>query len=174
MTQLPLQKTWIRILLTLLTAAMMVVIFFFSSQNAEKSDQTSGRVSKVIVKVVHPEYEKSTEEKKAEIFNGVQHAVRKTAHFSEYLALGILLRLCLESWFGHRARKSRSLFLAGLAGGAAYACTDEAHQLAVAGRYGEWTDVLVDSGGVLAGAAAASLLIRLTERRRAAKHNAEE
>lgn len=161
MTHLPLQRTWIRILLTLLTAAMMVVIFFFSSQNAEKSDQTSGRVSKVIVKVVHPEYEKSTEEKKTEIFNGVQHAVRKTAHFSEYLALGVLLRLCLESWFGKR----KFLFPAAWAGGTLYACTDELHQMLSDGRSAMWQDVLIDSSGVLTGVAVATLVLTLICRR---------
>ena len=96
MIQSPLQKTWIRILLTLLTVAMMVVIFQFSAQDAAKSDQTSGKISQAVVTVVHPEYEKSSEEKKTEIFNSVQHAVRKTAHFSEYLALGVLLMIPLQ------------------------------------------------------------------------------
>ena len=36
-----LQQTWVRILLTVLTAAMMALIFFFSTEPAEKSDATS-------------------------------------------------------------------------------------------------------------------------------------
>lgn len=168
------QRNWVRIVTTLLTAAVMVMIFCFSTENADESNERSGFFSGVLVRLIHPDFEQMDPAQQQTAFDDAQVIVRKCAHFTEYAMLGFLIRLCLESWFGHRARKSRSLFLAGLAGGAAYACTDEAHQLAVAGRYGEWTDVLVDSGGVLAGAAAASLLIRLTERRRAEKHNAEE
>ena len=94
------------------------------------------------------------------IYDTVQHIVRKCAHFTEYLILGFLIRLCFESWFGHRARKGRILALAGFGTGAAYACTDEAHQLAIDGRSGQWTDVLVDCSGVLAGAALGTLMIK--------------
>ena len=76
-----------------------------------------------------------------------------------------MIRLCLESWFGHRMKKARILALIGFGAGAGYACTDEAHQLAIDGRSGQLTDVLVDSSGVLGGAVLGTLLIRSLNRR---------
>ena len=52
-----LQRMWVRILLTVLTAAMMTLIFFFSTEPAERSDATSGRVSMTVISVVHPDFE---------------------------------------------------------------------------------------------------------------------
>ena len=97
----------------------------------------------------------------------MQHIVRKCAHFTEYMVLGLMLRLCLESWFGRKVRKSRSLTIAGFCGGTIYACTDEFHQLLIEGRSGQWSDVLVDGSGVLLGVLIAALLIRRINRRNA-------
>ena len=93
--------------------------------------------------------------------------VRKCAHFTEYMVLGFLLRLCLESWFGHRMKKYRILALIGFGAGTAYACTDEAHQLGVEGRSGAWKDVLVDAGGVLLGVALGTMLVKTLNRKSA-------
>ena len=90
----------------------------------------------------------------------MQHVIRKCAHFSEYMILGFLIRLCFESWFGHRLRKYRILALTGFLAGTAYACTDEMHQKSIEGRSGQWSDVLVDASGVLAGVILGTLLIK--------------
>lgn len=155
MTNAWLQKTWVRILLTVLTAAVMVLIFCFSMQNAEHSDQTSGRFAQQVIHTLHPDYETYPPEKQKEIYDGVQHIVRKAAHFTEYMILGILLRLCLESWFGRR----KYLPAAAWGFGTIYAGTDELHQLMTDGRSGQWTDVLLDSSGVLTGVVIASLVL---------------
>ena len=76
------------------------------------------------------------------------------------MLLGFLSRLCLESWFGHRMKRNRILALIGFGAGTAYACTDELHQLAIDGRSGQWTDVLVDSSGILAGVTLGTLLVK--------------
>ena len=141
----------------------MAMIFAFSTENAEQSDRRSGTFSTLVLKVTCPDYDSLTPEGQKAAYDSVQHLVRKCAHFIEYMMLGFALRLCLESWFGHRAKKQGALY-AGAAGlGAAYAGTDEIHQLAIDGRSGQWTDVLVDASGVLAGAALAGLLIRLIQ-----------
>ena len=49
--------------------------------------------------------------------------------------------------------------------GALYACTDELHQIRTDGRSGQFTDVLLDSCGVLAGVLLGVLFLRLLERR---------
>lgn len=153
------QKTWVRIVTTLLTAAVMLMIFFFSTENAEQSDNTSGRISLTIIRMIHPEYERLSESLQREIYDATQRIVRKIAHFSEYFMLGFLARLCLESWFGKRERKNRMLAFTSIGAGLAYACSDELHQMYVAGRAGAWTDVLVDGSGVISGAMLASMLI---------------
>ena len=50
---------------------------------------------------------------------------------------------------------------------AAYAATDEFHQLFVPGRSGQLSDVILDSAGALAGVAAFTVLCWLINRRKA-------
>lgn len=158
------QKTWVRVLTSGLTLGLMIMIFAFSTQNAEKSDRTSGFISGTVVRMVYRDYEQMDPERQQSVYADTQHIVRKCAHFTEYMLLGFMLRLCLESWFGHRSRGKRSLFAGALCAGIMYACTDEIHQLMIDGRSGQWTDVLVDSSGVLVGVIAGILLIgRLTQ-----------
>ena len=167
MTETGWQRSWVRILTTLLTAAVMVMIFAFSTEDAEHSDRTSGLISRRVLSIIHPEYEQLEESRQKLLYDDMQHIVRKCAHFTEYMVLGLMLRLCLESWFGRKVRKSRSLTIAGFCGGTIYACTDEFHQLLIEGRSGQWSDVLVDGSGVLLGVLIAALLIRRINSRNA-------
>lgn len=155
MTQNGLQRKPIRILLTFLTVAMMALIFCFSMEPAEKSDKTSGTLSQAFISIVYPDYVHFSSQRQSSIFDRVQHYVRKAAHFTEYTLLGFLIRMCLESWIGNR----RGNCLTGLGIGTLYAVTDEIHQLLIDGRSGQWSDVLIDSGGVAAGAAIAALVL---------------
>ena len=156
-----LKKNRIRILLTVLTLAVMTQIFLFSTETAERSDETSGRFSRKVIDVLYPEFDQYTPERQQELYDEVQHAVRKTAHFSEYMLLGIMIRLCLESWFGRKRWLCPVSWLAGTL----YACTDEMHQILTDGRSGQWTDVLLDSAGVLAGVLAVLLITTLIRRK---------
>lgn len=167
MTETGWQRSWVRILTTLLTAAVMVMIFAFSTEDAEHSDRTSGLISRRVLSIIHPEYEQLEESRQKLLYDDMQHIVRKCAHFTEYMVLGLMLRLCLESWFGRKVRKSRSLTIDGFCGGTIYACTDEFHQLLIEGRSGQWSDVLVDGSGVLLGVLIAALLIRRINSRNA-------
>ena len=141
------------------------MIFAFSMENAEQSDLRSGVFSRTVISILHPGYEQMEPDRQKTIYDSIQHAVRKTAHFTEYLLLGFMIRLCLESWFGSRMKKLSPLALIGFSAGTAYACTDEMHQLAIEGRSGQWTDVLVDGSGVLAGVMLGTLLIRRINRK---------
>ena len=169
MTRTGWQKTWVRIVTTLLTAAILVMIYCFSMENADESDKRSGVISLAVIGILHPDYEQMDEARQQALYDETQFAVRKCAHFLEYLLLGFMTRLCLESWFGHRVRNRWLLALIGFGAGTAYACTDEAHQLRIDGRVGAWTDVLVDGCGVLTGAALGTLAVRTVNRRTAAK-----
>ena len=144
------QRTWVRVLMTGLTVAVMILIFLFSMEPAEESDHTSGRLSRKVIAALYPDFDRKTPEEQQRIYDSVQHTVRKAAHFTEYTLFG----------------KRRGLFPAAWVLGTLYAGTDELHQLLIDGRSGQWTDVLIDSGGVLTGAAAAALLIYLLNLRR--------
>ena len=160
------QQTWVRIITTILTLCVMTVIFAFSTQNAERSDNTSGIISKAIISVLYFDYGSQTPKKQQEIYDRVQYIVRKCAHFTEYTLLGFMLRLCLESWLGHRMRKRHILLLLAFICGALYAGTDEWHQRLIDGRSGQLTDVLLDSCGVLFGTLLGSRMIVMTERKK--------
>ena len=160
-----LQRIWIRILLTVLTVALMVQIFCFSMETAERSDATSRKYAEQVISLLHPDYERYPEDQQQVLLNEVQHVVRKLAHFTEYAALGLLMTLCLMSWFGRRQRTG----FAAWAGGTFYACTDELHQLLTDGRSGQWTDVLIDSSGVLTGVLLVRLVIHLMRLRKKRK-----
>jgi VanZ like family len=74
--------------------------------------------------------------------------LRKIAHGAEYAVLGFLLLRAI----GNEA--------AGLAGGIAYAISDEIHQHFVPGRQAAVLDVLVDTAGVAVGVYAVPRLLR--------------
>lgn len=157
------QQTWVRIMTTVLTVAMMVLIFCFSTEDAAHSDRTSGKISSEVVHVVHPDYDQKPPQIQKVYFDDAQHIVRKTAHFTEYLLLGLLIRLCLESWFGSR----KGMLPVAWGAGTIYAGTDELHQLMIDGRSGQLTDVMIDSCGVLTGALIANLILhRLLSKKR--------
>ena len=160
------QQAWVRTLTTLLTALVMIMIFGFSRQDAAASNDTSGFISGAVISVLYRDYDTQDPEARKVIYDRVQVVVRKCAHFSEYTLLGFLIRLCLESWFGHRIRKRHTLPLTAFAGGAAYAATDEWHQKLVNGRSGEWADILLDSCGVLFGVFIANRLITVSGKRK--------
>ena len=165
------QRKRIRAVTTLLTLAVMGMIFFFSTQDATRSDQTSGVITRDVINVVHPNYEHYEPARKMSIYNTVQYLVRKCAHYSEYTLLGFMLRLCLESWLGRKLRHRRKLLiLFSLLIGACYAGTDEVHQLLIDGRSGQLLDVLLDSCGVFTGTLLGTLTVwgtaRLNRRRR--------
>ncbi len=160
-----LQSKRARSLLTVLTVAVMILIFCFSMEPAEKSDETSGILARQVINILYPEYDHYSETQRTEVYDNIQTVVRKTAHYTEFAVLGLLLRLCLESWFG----KQRWLVPAGWAAGTVYAGTDEIHQTLVAGRTAQWADVLLDSAGVLTGVLLAVLAVCLIRKRHTRK-----
>jgi len=149
------QRGWVRAVTTLTTVLIMAVIFLFSMQPAVDSDRTSGVISLQVARLIRPEFDSLPEDEKTDYFNRVQTVVRKCAHFLEYWALGLSLRLCLESWLFRRRRLGWAAWL----GGAAWAVIDEIHQTIVDGRAGQLPDVALDGFGVLCGVLLGTWLI---------------
>lgn len=134
----------------ILALVWMCVIFAFSAQTKEESSAVSEGFSYRIVNstglLLHLHID---EEQIREIANAIEGFVRKGAHMTEYAILTILLYIWLGRWQMSKVRMScMAIIIAAL-----YACSDEIHQLFVAGRAGRVSDVLVDSAGAIVGLA---------------------
>ena len=79
---------------------------------------------------------------------------------SEYAVLAILFGLTIREY------KPEPWLLLALAATAAYAATDEFHQLFVPGRSGQLKDVLIDTAGGALGLVLLALILYLKRRRK--------
>lgn len=120
-----------------LVAICMGVIFYLSSKNADDSAMLSDEVKNLFGL-------------KWGIF-----IIRKCAHFLEFTGLAVLIFNALYRTCG-RTRPYLTFILT-----AAYAVSDEIHQLFVEGRACRAFDVLVDSLGAAAGIIALYILMEL-------------
>lgn len=116
-------------------AACMSVIFFLSAQKASDSQALSDSLLLLLK------------------FGLTSDFIRKCAHCLEFMGLAVLLFNALYRTFGFFRP-----FMA-FAITAAYAVSDELHQLFVEGRACQLSDVLIDSLGAAAGIAALSLAV---------------
>ena len=133
-------KKIIKIILVLLC---MITIFTFSSDSADESTKKSDglivRISEFLVG-----HRLSPEERQERIDKYVT-IIRKGAHLTIYLILGFLLISLVKEY---RQVDIKALLIALLIA-ILYACSDEIHQLFVSERSGKFTDVLVDSIGII-------------------------
>ena len=142
-------RTWSTIA-GVLALIWMCVIFAFSAQTREESGAVSEGFSYRMVNTtglllrLHLD-----EEKLREIAHAIEHFVRKGAHMTEYAVLAILLYVWISRWQISRIRMACAAVILT----AFYACTDEFHQVFVAGRAGMVSDVMVDSAGAVLGLA---------------------
>lgn len=134
----------------ILALVWMCVIFAFSAQTKEESSVVSQGFSYRIVNttglLLHLNID---EEQLREIANAIEGFVRKGAHMTEYAILAILIYIWLGRWRLSRRRMACTAAVLTIL----YACSDEVHQLFVAGRAGRISDVLVDSVGAVLGLA---------------------
>ena len=134
----------------ILAFVWMCVIFAFSAQTKEESSAVSSefsyRVANTTGLILHLNLD---EEQIREMANAIEGYVRKGAHMTEYAILAILLYVWLSRW--HISCLRMAFMAAALA--VFYACSDEFHQLFVAGRAGKVSDVLIDSAGAVLGLA---------------------
>ncbi len=124
----------------------MFIIFLLSNQQADDSTKLSdGFIERTIVNVYSFFNDDTTYEKLVEIKDKYSHPVRKMAHFTIYLILGLLVFNLLKEF------DVRNIFLLSLFICFMYACSDELHQLFVIGRSGEVMDVFIDTCGSFIG-----------------------
>lgn len=140
--------------------AVLYVLFIFSNsmKTADLSSADSGAVLRLVKQVLAAGGVDGT------IIT--EHMIRKTAHFTEYAALGILLCLCFQAYALPFDRRLLSQVLAGFL----VPFTDETIQLFVAGRSGQISDVWLDCAGAAFGTiifiTAAWILSRMGVRKR--------
>ena len=117
---------------------VMLLIFIHSAMPADLSSKESGWFVDAFARIFP--FLTSTEI--------LTFLIRKAAHFTEYMLLGLSLRWGIE--------KS----LPALSAGILYAVLDEIHQAFVPGRSCELRDICIDAAGVLAGVLLMLLLLR--------------
>lgn len=140
------KKMIIRIVLIILIIINCATIFSFSSQESEKSSNSSGKVVNTIIETL-PKTKNLQKDEKEKVKERITKPIRKMAHFTVYTCLGMLLFLCAKTFETTNEKRVLVSWLLG----AMYACTDEFHQRFVSGRSSEITDVGIDSLGVLFG-----------------------
>lgn len=126
--------------------AWMIMIFAFSAQPSDDSSEVSSGVTETIVTTANFLFRWNMDQTKImELVDKWETPVRKTAHATEFFLLTCSLFLwmdCLQIELGKQALRT------GLCA-AAYAATDEFHQLFVPGRAGKLCDIGVDCIGVV-------------------------
>lgn len=135
----------------------MGVIFYLSHQPAEASSQLSGGITDWIVSSIEKVIPFKINIELLHTF------VRKTAHFTAYFVLGLLLVITIQA-SRKLKRASISLIIAVI-----YAITDEFHQTFIPGRSGELRDVLIDSVGALTGIIFFLIITFIWNRKKAAR-----
>jgi len=144
-----------KILPWILVIIWMSVIFYFSHQPAVASNGLSTGITEKLLHLINdilPNLELNIET--------VNHVVRKGAHFSVYLLLGIFVVLGFKST---DIKENKVVFLSLLVC-VLYATSDEIHQLFVPGRSGEIRDTVIDSAGALVGIISSKQMLSLLTR----------
>lgn len=135
-----------------LTLSWMALIFFLSHQPATESASLSTGVMAQVIKLME------------KIAPGLHfdmallhYFIRKNAHFTVYLVLGVLVFNSLRRTETLKLTKAQLILVAVLIC-VLYAISDEVHQVFIPGRAGQIKDVLIDSAGAIVGVGGLVLL----------------
>lgn len=133
---------------------IMYMIYSFSAETGDLSSATSYKVSREVVTTYNNVTRQGWEEWKIDEEAGrINFYVRKAAHMTEYFLLAVAVSFPL---YVYGVRGILLMLLEGIIC-VGYACGDEYHQAAVAGRVSSRRDVGIDSIGIMAGI----LLVRI-------------
>lgn len=118
-----------------LAIIIATIIFLFSSQDSVSSGQLSGSLGQGL------NIEPSLNDRGAVVYLILGVPLRKWAHIGIFATLGF----CCYGWLRNIGYAFIVSYL--------YACSDEIHQLFVAGRSGRFSDTIVDGIGIIIGIA---------------------
>ena len=137
--------------------AWMGFIFYMSSQldvaSKASSDTTAG-----ILYGIYGFFFPGTSLSLEDFIQANSHIIRKSAHFLEFMILGIL------SYMNYREYRKEKAILIPFLFSSLYALSDELHQLFVEGRSCQLTDACIDSFGALTGIMICHLFYRWRKR----------
>lgn len=139
------------VVLAILVGAALLFIFMNSAEPADESAATSRNFGRFVLTLFMRGFSEFSEAEMAHEIAVHDHLIRKLAHMTEYAGLSFLVSLLLLQFTGMDRTLLRALVLSVVLC-AAYAMTDEVHQLFVAGRSASLVDVLIDTGGAAVGA----------------------
>ena len=129
---------------------LLSIIFGFSAQDGDTSGSLSFQVSLWIVTHFLPLIsEECFEADILEKANALHYFVRKAAHMTEYFLLTLSVYLPVKVYLTKRITFPKRILL-GFFITVLFAALDEFHQSFVPGRSGNFTDVCIDSIGILA------------------------
>lgn len=130
----------------ILVIIWMSLIFLLSNQPADDSSKLSNSfINKTIINIYEVFNPNMTSKDKEIILEKYSMPVRKLAHYTVYLILGILVYICLSEY------NIDKIIIYSIIICFIYASTDEIHQYFVIGRYCSIIDVLIDSIGSITG-----------------------
>lgn len=135
-----------RAILMILLILTFFQIFRFSNQNGEKSSGISRKITTAVTKNVK-KIQELNENEQEEVLGKIEKVIRKLAHFSIYMVVGILMMLLMNTYKIKQFDKIAISLITGIL----YASSDEIHQLFIPGRSAMITDVMIDTLGVLVG-----------------------
>lgn len=133
-----------KIVKLLLLIGWMILIFILSSENGNDSSNTSGLFSIIIHNILNILFKGNIIDQRQFLIRYMP-IIRKIAHFSEYLVLGVLSYVNMMEYFKDNTHLKALLF------SCLYAISDEIHQLFVPSRNGSIFDVLIDTAGAISG-----------------------
>lgn len=128
---------------------LLSIIFGFSAQDGETSGSLSFEISLWLVNCFLPLIsEECFEQDILEKAHALHYFVRKAAHMTEYFLLTFSVHLPLKVYLAKRIKFPKRILL-GFFITVLFAALDEFHQTFVPGRSGNFTDVCIDSIGIL-------------------------
>ena len=110
----------------------------------------------MIARIFISDFDAKPPKEQKEVLNRLSYPIRKCGHITEYAILGFLVYVMFYA-YGFEGRRR---FLLAVLLAVFYAASDEFHQVFVPGRSGRFTDVLIDSIGILIGNGIAKVCLR--------------
>ena len=153
-------KGFIKVFSWLLVVLWMALIFMLSAQPAGQSASLSGGIIRRILEWTASGFAGYEPAVQAAVIESFQEVVRTSAHFLAYFVLGCLCMLAI-SWHGFKMIERMVLSMAACV---IYAVSDEVHQIFIAGRSAQFSDLCTDALGAALGILTAFLIIGMKRR----------
>lgn len=140
-------KKYVLFIVLILAILCMFSIFLFSSQDSSSTNILSKNITRKIAETIFADYKSMDIDFQNKITNELNLFIRKTAHFSLYFFMSMLIYTVFALW------KKRFLIsgIISVLFCSVYAMLDEFHQSFVPGRTPLVKDVIIDTSGAILG-----------------------